>query len=345
MNIKKSDILKSISLVSLATGNNGSYMNLNFDGGRVWATNGQMMAEATLPLGISCAVPSKDLVKVLKSIPDEEIDVKEVRGNLYITSAHVDANINGVREIPKFNFEKREPTAISNVEHLIKGLDFCSNAVSRDISDGILCGVYVNGAYFYATDKFRLARWSLNIPCVQDTPNIKYGYSIPIGCISILREAGKCIGIDLKEREYIEFIFEGGFRVRSSVFVGVFPDLSKYFTDEGTFIEVNLNQSFHSVLSKHTYWQKNTEFSSREIRVTIAEGCCTFNSESAKNGSFSEKVDCTTIFHSDNKCVSFYLSPILFNGVDEGSQFIYYPSSGKIEVKGPDYSFLVLARS
>ena len=128
------------------------------------AYNGKIAISTPIELSISCSVPANDLLNVIKSIKDEEVDLSVEEGLLHLISNDTRATISteveeeaALQAILAFNLDDLFDNKGEHVpENFISCLELCIYSASRNADDikNLNC-ILIDGESMYAGDGYR----------------------------------------------------------------------------------------------------------------------------------------------------------------------------------------------
>ena len=132
-------------------------------GSEVWASDSRIAVRAPLGFdsGLDCLAPADRLVKLLRDLTGDELEVEQAEGELKIKAGRSRVSYKlrdgggGKLDAVAWPTEALPWTYTADLD---KALRLCRFAASRDASKGPLCGVHVGPAACTATDSYRIAQ-------------------------------------------------------------------------------------------------------------------------------------------------------------------------------------------
>lgn len=298
LNCNKNDLYKLVGLAERSTSKNPTLISLasillhsNKNRLSIISTNLEVGFEGSLPASIEeegeILAPAKTLLSILYSIPDEEINIQSVGGNMKIVSKTSSTNLKclPVDEFPTIPKVKKENHFLISKDSLITALKNTISATALTYTKPELASIYMfsqgrSPLTFVATDSFRLAEQKTDV-------------SYPSLSLLLPQKSGQeIIKIFEDSNEDIEIIFNKNqilFQNRNIFFLsrlteGKFPEyqtiIPKSFDTQTT---IDKNQILNAVRAAGI-------FSSRLSEVTISaaadRGILEIKSSNAETGEY-----------------------------------------------------------
>lgn len=309
--------------------------NLYFDGHVVRSGSLNFQIESPLPggLNLTCVVPGKPILDMLKEMPEDEVEIANRRSKLYFACGGVKVDFKLLKdEVPLIRIPLPEDSIeVENLEELVEGLRSASVCASKDEADGPLCGVRAIGSKLYACDKFRIFRYSLNEGIVIEG-------SIPLSFIKMLSGL-KVKGGKLYGGTRISFQGEDGIVVTSSLLAGDYPDLARMFPDSDPVVISFGGNQISAVLAKHCRYQSKVDIGEQELEVMLHGNECTIVSNS-ELGILQETLEMET--NIGDKEIGFFANPVLFDGVEKKCTACeFYPENGIVMFVSGSSEYLI----
>lgn len=323
MKVNRKELIGCLKVVS-------SLGDLHFDGALVRGGSFNFQVEVPLPSGLelTCVVPGKPVLDILKTMSADDVDIVSRRNKLHLESGGIKVDFKVLQDVvllKKIPLTD-DPILVKKLSALVSGLTAACVCVSKDELDGPLCGVRPIGSFLYSCDKFRIFRYVLE-------EEIKVSGSIPISFIKALSGLGEVEGT-LYCGTRITFVGVDGTTITSSLLMGDYPDLSRMFP---SFDPVTISfggEQIVSVLSKHGKYQSKVDIGDQEFEVLLHENQCTITSES-NLGLLQETLEMGV--NIGDREIGFFVNPVLFDGVEKRcTSCDFYPEDGIVMfVSGP----------
>lgn len=138
-----------------------------FDKTFVRTYNDSISVSFPVKTGVTASVKAQELLKIVSKMSGEDIElvekknkliIKDERTNVEMVSHEMEEIMTCIHDLKLEDIKKWK----SLPEDFHKGLSLVLPSASRDISKGVLNGVFVTKAYMYTSDDFRVSRYSLD---------------------------------------------------------------------------------------------------------------------------------------------------------------------------------------
>jgi len=241
----------------------------------VQATDGMIKISAELEnnTDLDCCVPAEPLLRLLKSLDDDEVEISCNGKELLVKAGKVQGliMIRGKAAIDVFSLPKIEP--VECYDDLVTGLSLCSIVTSKDSAAGSLGGVLVNESELFGTDAYRLARWPLKykldgVKCIIPSKFIKI--------ISSKKDRIVEIGYS-SDASTLSATFDNGTKVVSGTLTGRYPDVTRCFpSSECEYVELDISEALSGVLDRHISFLKELKNIWKFLLCQFLQSYCWF---------------------------------------------------------------------
>jgi DNA polymerase III sliding clamp (beta) subunit (PCNA family) len=322
--IEKADFVKSLDRVSPAIGVNvlvPAFQCFQFGDGFVTATDGVIVIKSKCESGgLESTVPGPQFLSLVKSLGGKTISIEAEGENVIVKSARgavkgtfATVTRTDLPPIPECEMVESE----DNFARLVDGLNFCRYSVSKDETTGPRCGVRVEGTKCFSTDKFRIARYNVEVDHFG-TP-----FTVPLKYANVLIKYKKSIRkMGLHKDTHLVVELEDGTILYSSLLGGEYRDLNPFFpSEDAEFKSIEFPEALHPVLERHIAFLKDVETMGMVMTVSIVGDKCSFKSVDSELGVLEEELDLSTPVDVD---LVFPINPIFWRDVSlKCSEFKY----------------------
>jgi hypothetical protein len=359
MRVNRLALLSSLSRVWPVVGNNQlvpEYQCFTFYGTRVQATDGALWLDSPLPEGLDLklAVQAEPVYHLIQSIKDEEIELEVVGDELkklVIKTGTIKS---------EFTFHDPKPASVPtdgmtkvevpSIAEFVRGLDFCHYGAAKDESQGVMCGVYINGDVVWGCDRFRVLQWKMEKP-------VNLTASISTKMIEILsRVQGQIKDIMFRSNPgassggTLRVTLEGGAELWGCAHVGEYRDLSVFFPKTESAVKMEMSSDFPAVLDRHLTFLKDVPPVDKELVFTVtSEKVGTLSVSKTSSGAQPTRKlseDTTVKNNTSPNTFEFRVNPsLLLDAMGKCWQFSYFPDAGIVLFEGTQFKYLVQTRS
>lgn len=130
-----------------------------FTGGQLITFNDEIMTRAPSPLDFDVVVPAADFLKVLGKLPDKEVDVRKVKGELIVKGKRRSSGITIQAKVRLPYKEVPSPKTWNRIQEGVTGmLKQAARTCGKDLSAPLTTVVHVDKNVIEACDNFRVFR-------------------------------------------------------------------------------------------------------------------------------------------------------------------------------------------
>lgn len=284
MKINRKEFLDVLSKVDLAIANNETIEQSSsfiFKNKKVYAFNGEIASSASIPYEINGAIRAKELIGILSKYKSEELDIDTEENKFVITSGKSKAGLIIQQEI-KIPFEIFDViTEWENLsEDFVVYLKLVSFAASKDFSQPQLSCIHITSTGIEASDNYRIAKKSLDVPCLKGMSVL-----VPIEFVPAIVKNNpiKCV---VKSQGWLHFINEEDVILSVRLAQGEFPSMDGILETKGTeFKFPNMAES----LDKAIVFTGQNETASEKFIISIDKKNIKIRGEN-EVGWFEEKI-------------------------------------------------------
>lgn len=179
----------------------------------------------------SLSVPAKLFQEIIQSLPNDKIQLIQVKDNLEIHTEQLNSTINGMNasdfpKVPQVNVEQEFQI---DTKSFIDGFEYVLPAVSLDESRPVLSGIYTavrdKNVILAATDSYRLAQYSLTNTTLPDITTI-IPYRTVLEIVRIAKsDLQDTLQIGMSKNEII--FSTKDLQLTSQLIEGSYPDYTK----------------------------------------------------------------------------------------------------------------------
>lgn len=239
----------------------------------------------------SLSVPARLISDLIHSLPNDKIQLVQVKDNLEIHTSQLNSVINGIAasEFPKIPDVKTTQQFSINTDEFISALEYVLAAVSVDESRPVLTGVYckVSNSVLTcaATDSYRLAQYSISDVKIDDLEIIIPYRTIQELIRTIKTEAVKEIEVGVTKTEVV--FSTKNFTLTSQLINGSYPYYTKIIPKSSTTnITVNKDDLLSSLKIASLFSRENAH----TITLSNTKDTLTVQSQSAQVGVNESKI-------------------------------------------------------
>jgi len=274
----------------------GAFSCFLFEGGRISTNNGTFHMETCTSLvpEKDTYVPAAPFLKLLTSLPDEEVELIFEGDLLHVKTKSLNGKLNvAVREEPKEKVEATTEHVISNIKDYLSGMSFCMPAASQDVTTAAMCGVRCTEELVLSSNRFKIFTWAKDNYTSQ-----KFQYTLPVTLIEVLNKfkgeiKSLVLNIGNKTKEVITLTaqLDDATLIEGAPIVGKYEDLKKYFPPEGAkHIDIPINQEFIQSVSRLTVFLSNLLSANKEMFVTVTGDRCELSVHNPDYGRIVEEI-------------------------------------------------------
>lgn len=351
MKVNRIALVEALEKVWPAVGRNAlvpKYQSFTFHNGRVQATGGALWIDAPLPdfPSISCCVEAEPFMKLLAGMRHKEVDLEIEETRITVKASKVES---------EFTITKAEPTEVptieggvdlSNLEDLIRGLEFCRFGVCRDETMGALCGVQIDGSTLWACDRYRILRWNMEKP-------VDLKCSLPMQFLErLVKMHTQIVAMEYKgdpvQGGSLNVQFEDGTIMWGVTLTGEYPDLATHFPSPDQAETIQLDSEFPAVLDRHLTFLKDVPAIDKEVVFNIEGQVCKTHGQKTTVG---KKVDRKLVEETaleqprEGESFEFRINPVLLKDVMGLCwSFKFFTGATVVLFETPKFQYLVQTR-
>lgn len=165
MKVKREKLLRSLEAVSAGLSTKEIIEQSNavvFVDGRAVTFNDEISCSVECDVGVSGAVTAVPLMALLRKLPDEEIDLEVVDGELVVKGDHRKSGIKMAAEVTlPVDGVERPGDWINLNPAFVEAVRIVQDCASRDESQFVLTCIHIHPERVEATDSFQLARYPM----------------------------------------------------------------------------------------------------------------------------------------------------------------------------------------
>lgn len=301
-----------------------------FANGRVITFNDEISVSCPVNLDITGAIDSKVLYAYLNKLKVEEADVLIQDNEIVVKSGRSKASFTIQSEIKLPFSEVPDAGNWETVDsELLKALEFCMGACSRDMSQPVITNVHLKDTFVEGTDRYRIAQYQMKkkfpfgeilIPATICPVFIKFKpthISIVPGWVHLTNETKAVLS----------------FRT----FAEKFPELSKFTNIEGE--EITLAKDIIEIIDRAVIFAKKDTLLDESITITVEAGKMIISAV-GDTSKFEEKA------RSEYKgsTITFIIAPYLFKDIiSQNVNPIFAP--GRLLFTGENWKYLTMLKS
>jgi len=350
MRINRKQFISDLQVASNALGASGfilAFQCFHIRENVIFATDGATSIKRTLPYdtNINCSIFGMPFLTTLQNIKDEEILLEQEKDKLILETKKIEGEFSIIGEakgikIPQYSH--KDSCAVPLVKSFVNALGECKFSVSRDETQGCLCGVLADKNFTYSTDRFQIMKHVIKDDCTCS------GLIFPSKLIEILEklcveestiQVTKEEDGDSKVIVYIDkdTVLEG------CTLSGQFPPVAQQFMKFDDLYPIEFDKNVvKEVIDRHITFQKGVLDIDRSTTIELVKDVAYFQTMDPNVGNLVEEVSLTKSF--DDKVV-FKINPVFLKlAVVAGSTLFFSPSHELIQICSEDFEFLAKIR-
>ena len=247
-----------------------------FAGPELRSTDGMLAIRVTMDedSGLHCLIHAEHILKLLRSMTDEDIDLaidgeslrvqgKKLRGNYTISKAE-DTMLDTV------SFDADEWQDVP--KGLLKGIHLCAFAASKDATRGALCGVCLRGNRVLASDAFRIAQYVVDGAGDLSAKVGAGGVCLrPALCRQLRRHGDKLAKWAVRDDTVLFTSEDGSVAIASKLFPSEFPDAEGWVKKADDLkASCVFPEATAEAVRRHLEQMADVDDDSRQVRVSLA---------------------------------------------------------------------------
>lgn len=273
-----------------------AYSCFLFSGGKITTSNDVLtmsVATAICPeKGVR--VPAGHLLKLLNSLPDEEVELIFEENILKVRTNRLKGKLTTVfEETEKQKQSELKAININSYPDFIDGVTFCRTAASQDLTTGATCGVHIVDDWIFGTDRYKIFTYKRN-----NWPAEFIKCTLPVSFIDILekyREEVRELTFYVTKSDVVDHVkvrLEDSTIISSIVLPGEYQDLTQYFPkEEDKHIVIPFNDKFIQAVNRQANFLSNIAAVNRELDISIKGSKCSFHVVNTTYGTLEEDID------------------------------------------------------
>lgn len=243
----------------------------------------------------SLSVPARLLSDLINTLPNDKIQLVQVKDNLEIHTNHLNSVINGIAasEFPKIPEVKTTKQFSIAVNDFVDGLEYVLPAVSLDESRPVLTGVYFkvksSVLTFAATDSYRLAQYTISGVKIDDIEVIIPHRTIQELIRIIKSESVAELDVGVSATEVV--FSSKNFTLTSQLIEGSYPDYTKIIPPNSqTSVVINKDDLLSGLKIASLFSKENAN----TISLAVVKNGLTIQSQGAQVGTNESKLEAKT---------------------------------------------------
>jgi DNA polymerase III sliding clamp (beta) subunit (PCNA family) len=319
-----------------------AYSCFLFSGGKITTSNGVItMSTATAIIPKEGKyVPAGHLMKLLNSLPDEEVELIFEENILKIRTNRLKGKLTTVsEEVTKQKQPKLKAVNIGSYPDFIEGITFCKTVSSEDLTTGALCGVHLEDNLVLGSDRYRIFTWKRNDYIAE-----RITCTLPVIFIDILskykeeiRELTFYVHKSF-EVDHVNVVLNDSTIIKSIVLPGKYPDLVQYFPkNSNKHIVIPFNDEFIQAVNRQANFLSNIAAVDRELDISIKGSSCKFRVVNSTYGTLEEEIDMDVLdetITADIRINPALITNALNDVIDDQRKIVYYPEINLLMVEG-----------
>lgn len=287
-------ILDKLKVGLLQKGVVEQYKYIIFDGEYIKTFNGKICVFFPFKTDFICAVPSNELIRIIKGMHDEEISLEIINNQFIISSENVDSGLNTMKDVDDCDMGPL-PRLFRLPEDFKQALDLCSFCCSTDVTDP-LNGVYVKGDNVYGSDDIRISHCKIG-------KELKFPFLIPLESVLSLKDFN-IIKYGFNEGWIFFKDLDGSFFCSRLIDQDYNEDPSEFFEFEGK--EIIFPDGMKEMVEKVLVLVEGDSDIEKKINVVISEGKLTCKASNDKGW-----INTHVVVPID-KDITFSINPLFF---------------------------------
>lgn len=286
MTFEKTKMLDVLNRVRSGVSNNPELIQSDmfvFQNGRVMSFNDEIAVIADLDVEIEGAVDAKTIFAFLSKLPDEEVDVSMVDGELSFESKNIHAGVRVEKEIKLPIDEIPTPKKWETLpDGFAKAVRFCLFSVSRDTSFPELMCVHCKDSFVESCDNYRATRYTLS-----------EGKKTAFASEMLIPQGAAKSVVEIQPTHYavtdgwIHFKNESGTRLSVRTYAGDYQKLDKLFSVKGE--SIKFPDGLETTLNRAQDFSREEDVMGALVDVTVQKNKMVVDSENDV-GWFSERI-------------------------------------------------------
>lgn len=154
--------------------------NITFDGKYAFTYSGNIGVFFPFKTDFVCSVPAQEFMKIISDISDENIDIEFSENSLKLFGKNIKAELKVLTNIKDSTLVINQRIRFYKLsKDFLEGLEFCSFAVSKDVSSKFN-GIYVTGNDIFGSDDLRISHFEMK-------SEIKTPFLLPLNSVLSLK--------------------------------------------------------------------------------------------------------------------------------------------------------------
>ena len=351
--INRKVLLGSLNVVmaAISTKSATEHQVLNFYGGRLQATNGNVWLDTVLPeelKDLNFKVKAEPFYLLVKKLTIKEISLDIADSVLKIIGKNIEGEFAIAPSTPTNIPQMKDSTEVplEDLKDLAEGLKFCSLGVAPDGTVGPLSGVHISNGGLWSCDTYRILNWKLKsnsgLDCCVPVKLIEILNSYKEEVESVRFQAGTnyggCFGVFLKD----------GTSIWAACIEGEYKDISKFIPEEGNAEVLELSDDFIGVLDRHLSNLKDVKNSDKEVKFVVRTDAIVTSSQKFALSTESDRklVELVPLkVERTGEEFEFYVNPILLKDIVGLSlNFRFFAEQGVVLFSTDQFRYLIRAR-
>lgn len=306
MKVKREELLKILAAVKPGLAKKElveQATHFIFAGKNIITYNDRICISHPFETDFSCSVKADDFYKLLLKMEADEVELVYDKDVLLIKSGKVKSGMAASKDtkvldlVDLLELDKQKWLTIP--EGFTEGIYLCMFSISKDVSQGFLSCLGVQGDMIMSSDDVRISSYKMK-------SKIKKNFLIPLTSVIELIKF-KPIKYSVSDA-WVYFKTEDDVCFSSRNVEGEFPDLQEYFKTEG--LELKLPKELRSAIDLTMIMAEGEVDLSKKISVSIGPDGITCRGEK-ETGWVEKEVE----FKYKGKKITFFINPQFFGQV------------------------------